>query len=202
MIGSPGSSAGRFDPERVIPCSTSARPSPVPAPRRKTLGERDHCSCVAFARCGGERSRWELHDERARMAEAMVLPVRRARCSPRTSSQTWSGLATRGFPSMGRLSIFNTEMTAHSAQPDRSPAYQRLRLAYPSVPRLRLTAATSASSYWLHAREAARPVRASANEGACRSSARERQVPSGTINDEVRQSLARNLDLEDTRLDY
>jgi len=38
--------------------------------------------------------------------------------------------------------------------------------------------------------------------GACRSSARERQVPSGTINDEVRQSLARNLDLEDTRLDY
>jgi len=36
----------------------------------------------------------------------------------------------------------------------------------------------------------------------CRSSARERQVPSGTINDEVRQSLARNLDLEDTRLDY
>ncbi len=37
---------------------------------------------------------------------------------------------------------------------------------------------------------------------ACRASARERQVPSGTINDEVRQSLARNLDLEDTRLDY
>jgi hypothetical protein len=68
------------------------------------------------------------------------------------------------FPTIGRLSIFNTEMTAHSAQPDRSPAYQRLRLAYPSVPRLRLTAATSASSYWLHAREAARPVRAGANE--------------------------------------
>ena len=41
-----------------------------------------------------------------------------------------------------------------------------------------------------------------ASGAARRSSAKERQVPSGTINDEVRQSLARNLDLEDTRLDY
>src|SRR3989442_1666301 len=35
LIGRPGSSAGRFDPGGVIPYSTSARPSPVPAPRRR-----------------------------------------------------------------------------------------------------------------------------------------------------------------------
>jgi hypothetical protein len=80
------------------------------------------------------------------------------------------------FPSIGRLSIFNTEMTAHSAQPDRSPGLS----AAPSGLSIRPTASSHRGDLGIRLlvtrARGGKAVRAGANEGACRSSAKERQT--------------------------